>query len=138
MAKQLVGIGTTINDGTGDSLRVGADKINDNFNEIYNVVGNGTTTFVGIVSQITAGTNVSVSTAFGSVEVGVSTTPSFTSIVVGSAVTGNSSGVNVTGVVTATGGFVSVGNTTPIQITLSGSVLTFTASGIGSTSFTLA
>ena len=35
MAKQTVGIGTTANDGTGDTLRVGADKINDNFNEVY-------------------------------------------------------------------------------------------------------
>ena len=40
MAKQTVGIGSAANDGTGDSLRVGADKINDNFNEIYNALGN--------------------------------------------------------------------------------------------------
>ena len=35
MAKQAVGIGSSANDGTGDTLRVGADKINDNFDEIY-------------------------------------------------------------------------------------------------------
>ena len=35
MAKQTVGIGSSANDGSGDTLRVGADKINDNFNEIY-------------------------------------------------------------------------------------------------------
>ena len=45
--------------------------------------------------------------------------------------------VNVTGIVTATGGFISVGNTTPIQISLDGNQLTFTAVGIGSTTFTL-
>ena len=33
MAKQTVGIGSSANDGTGDTLRAGADKINDNFNE---------------------------------------------------------------------------------------------------------
>ena len=42
MAKQAVGIGSSANDGTGDTLRVGADKINDNFDEIYNALGNGT------------------------------------------------------------------------------------------------
>ena len=38
MAKQVIAIGTTANDGTGDSLRAGADKINDNFNEVYTVI----------------------------------------------------------------------------------------------------
>ena len=41
MAKQTVGIGSSANDGTGDTLRAGADKINDNFNEIYNYLGDG-------------------------------------------------------------------------------------------------
>ena len=45
--------------------------------------------------------------------------------------------LNVAGIVTATGGFVSIANTTPIKITLSGTTLTFTATGIGSTSLTL-
>ena len=36
MAKQTINIGTVANDGTGDSIRVGGDKINDNFNEVYN------------------------------------------------------------------------------------------------------
>ena len=43
MAKQTVGIGSSANDGTGDTLRAGADKINDNFNEVYAALGNGTT-----------------------------------------------------------------------------------------------
>ena len=43
MAKQTVGIGSSANDGTGDPLRAGADKINDNFNEVYAAIGNGTT-----------------------------------------------------------------------------------------------
>lgn len=45
--------------------------------------------------------------------------------------------LNVSGVVTSTGGFISVGNTTPIQISLVGNQLTFTAVGIGSTTLTL-
>lgn len=40
MAKQLIGIGAAPNDNTGDTLRVGADKINDNFNELYDKLGN--------------------------------------------------------------------------------------------------
>jgi len=35
MAKQTISLGTTANDGTGSSLRVGGDMINDNFTEVY-------------------------------------------------------------------------------------------------------
>ena len=51
--------------------------------------------------------------------------------------TSSNSNLNVSGIVTATGGFISVGNTTPIQIKLVGNKLTFTAAGIGSTTLTL-
>ena len=43
MAKQSIGLGSTANDGTGDSLRVGGDKINDNFDEIFTTFGDGST-----------------------------------------------------------------------------------------------
>ena len=43
MAKQLIGRGSTANDGTGDNLRDGANKINLNFNEIYTAIGDGST-----------------------------------------------------------------------------------------------
>ena len=48
MAKQTVNIGTTVNDGTGDPIRTGGDKINDNFNEIYTLLGTGTALTSGI------------------------------------------------------------------------------------------
>lgn len=35
MAQQILNIGATANDGTGDTLRVAMDKVNDNFDEIY-------------------------------------------------------------------------------------------------------
>ena len=41
MAKQTINLGTVANDGTGDSVRTGGDKINDNFNEIYTALGDG-------------------------------------------------------------------------------------------------
>jgi hypothetical protein len=38
MAQQLVNTGTSANDGTGDSLRIAAEKINQNFSEVYSLV----------------------------------------------------------------------------------------------------
>jgi hypothetical protein len=35
MAQQTLNLGTAPNDGTGDSIRDGGDKINDNFSELY-------------------------------------------------------------------------------------------------------
>lgn len=45
MAKQTIDIGTTANDGTGDSLRTGAIKINENFDELYAASGTAEITF---------------------------------------------------------------------------------------------
>ena len=41
MARQGIGTGTLPNDGTGDTLRAGAAKVNDNFSEIYTYFGDG-------------------------------------------------------------------------------------------------
>ena len=35
MARQIIGVGVTGNDGTGDDLRTGANKINQNFQDLY-------------------------------------------------------------------------------------------------------
>ena len=43
MAKQTISRGSSANDGTGDNLRDGANKINLNFNEIYTAIGDGST-----------------------------------------------------------------------------------------------
>jgi hypothetical protein len=42
MAKQTLNLGAVQNDGTGTNLRAGGTIINDNFNEIYTALGNGT------------------------------------------------------------------------------------------------
>jgi len=39
MARQILDLGTNANDGTGDTLRSGGTKINDNFSEIYQILG---------------------------------------------------------------------------------------------------
>lgn len=41
MSKQSVNIGTTANDGTGSPLRSAFDFINDNTDELYNLLGDG-------------------------------------------------------------------------------------------------
>lgn len=112
MTKQLVNLGSVPNDGTGDPLRTSFDKTNDNFNEIYTIFGNGTTLGVGIATYA----NVA---GVATVAQGIIGAPN----------------LNV-GIVTASG-FVSAASTTPVTITHTGGVLTFTVSGIGSTSLTL-
>jgi hypothetical protein len=39
MTKQVINTGSTANDGTGDSLRQTGQKINDNFSEVYTLLG---------------------------------------------------------------------------------------------------
>lgn len=56
MAKQVINIGSSPNDNNGDALRIGGDKINDNFNEVYNYTNgfidyNDTTGAVSITSN---------------------------------------------------------------------------------------
>lgn len=62
MAKQVINIGTTANDGTGDPLRTAFDKVNDNFTELYS-------DDAGDVGSIVAGTGISVDQATGDVTV---------------------------------------------------------------------
>ena len=50
MAKQALGLGTVANDNTGDTLRAGGDKINDNFDEIYSALGNGSSLTVNVTN----------------------------------------------------------------------------------------
>lgn len=41
MAKQLINIGNAPNDGAGDGLRTAGGKLNENFNEVYSILGDG-------------------------------------------------------------------------------------------------
>ena len=54
MAKQLINVGSQANDGTGDSIRSGAQKINSSINEIYNDLGDGANLQINI-SSVTSG-----------------------------------------------------------------------------------
>ena len=95
MANQIIGIGSTANDGTGDSLRVSFDKTNDNFSELYTLLGDGTT-LGSIVSSLSSGNNISVNSTIGDITVSVSD-----NISVGGSITAvdyYGSGSNLTGV----------------------------------------
>jgi len=48
MARQTLDIGTNANDGTGDTLRSGGEKINDNFAELYTTLGGNSIATNGI------------------------------------------------------------------------------------------
>ena len=67
MAKQSISIGSSANDGTGTSLRDGGDLINDNFNEIYTKLGDGSTLTSAI--SATATTLTLSNTSFSSFQI---------------------------------------------------------------------
>jgi hypothetical protein len=51
MAKQELNLGTVANDHSGDSIRVAGTKINGNFTELYNALGNGSVLTVSTVAK---------------------------------------------------------------------------------------
>ena len=53
MAYQEIDLGVTAGDGTGDTIRAGGDKLNDNFVEVYTLLGTGTVLTSGISADAT-------------------------------------------------------------------------------------
>jgi len=53
MSYQAIGLGAEPDDGTGDSLRIGADKVNDNFVELYTLFGDASDLSSGISATAT-------------------------------------------------------------------------------------
>lgn len=121
MAKQTINIGSSANDGTGDTIRDGGDKINDNFTEIYGVNGilksNGSNTLSAAVS----GTDYAPATSGTSILYG-NGSGGFSSVTIGSGLSFS------TGTLSATGGgsgtVTSVGVTVPSFLSASGSPIT--------------
>ena len=62
MAKQTINIGTTANDGTGDTIRDAFDKVNDNFDELY-------TDDAGDVNSVTAGNGLTGTATTGAITI---------------------------------------------------------------------
>ena len=69
MARQGINTGTSANSGTGDTLLSGGVKINENFSEVYTLLGDGTTLAPGIVTSILAGDNITVGSSTGQVTI---------------------------------------------------------------------
>ena len=116
MALQTLNIGTAANDGTGDNLRVGGDKINDNFSEIYTAFGNGaslSSLAVTAMNGATANELVTVGTTTTELDAEANLTFDGTTL----AVTGNITVPN-------DGDIGSVGATDAIQISSAG-IVTF-------------
>ena len=126
MSLQGITTGTTPNDGTGDSLLVGAVKVNDNFQEIYDALGNGTNLLTGN-PNLTVG--VVTSTSFVGPLTGEVDAPNFDT---------NSDGVVVAGVCTATLGFSSDSAlASPVILNVVGTDLIIEVAGVGIHTLTL-
>ena len=133
-----------VNAGVGNSTSVNTSGIiTATGGFVGNLTGNIVGDIVGEVNAPSFDTNVS-----GVVVTGIATASSFVGALTGNVtgnVEGNASGLvdgsynlNTSGIVTATGGFIGSASTTPVVITHSAGVLTFTVAGIGSTSLALA
>jgi hypothetical protein len=100
MAKQTINIGSVPNDGTGSTLRDGGDLINDNFNEIYSAIGDGTTLTAGtflttINSETVTNKNLSsLTNTFPTITIGDDTSTNFNVSLGGSFEIVGGSGIN--------------------------------------------
>ena len=143
MARQGIGTGSSPNDGTGDTLRAGAAKVNDNFSEIYNYFGDGTNLSFsgGVWDTVSAGINTISSVGIGT------TNPRFTLEVGAVGASGTSLYVNgdarVTGILTVGSSSISLnGSTNEITvgtgITISGNtgIISATKVNIGGETLT--
>jgi len=131
MPKQLINIGSNPNDGTGDTLRQGADKVNDNFNEIYSVIGVGNTLnapqSIGYADVAGVATAAQGITGSPNITVGLCSATTLTGDLTGN-VTGNLTGyASTSGVSTVSQGLtgspdISVGNIVGTSATFTGIV----------------
>src|SRR5210317_216845 len=99
MAKQSINIGSVPNDGTGSTLRDAGDLINDNFNEIYSAIGDGTTLTSGTFLTTTNSESVTnktfdTSNIFPTITIGDDTSTNFTLSLGGSFEIVGGSGIN--------------------------------------------
>jgi hypothetical protein len=100
MPKLAIGIGSTANDGTGDTLRVAGGKINDNFSEIYTAIGNGSSiTLTSTPAELNILDGVTASTAELNILDGVTSTAAELNILDG--VTSTAAELNILDGVTA-------------------------------------
>ena len=120
MAYQPLGLGSAANDGSGDDLRTGGDKINDNFVEIYTKLGDGSTLSSDTVALLTATQTMTNKTL---------TTPTLTSPVInGTVASATITALTTEGIQNATG---------ELEITAANQVVEIQGGGSNSGAITL-
>ena len=96
MSKRVINIGNAPNDGTGDPLRTGLSKVNENFTELYNTLGDGN----NVISYAsTAGISTLAENLTGTPSIEVS---GFTNTGVSTVQSIQATDLTVAGIVTAT------------------------------------
>ena len=129
MALQSLNIGTAANDGTGDNLRAGGDKINDNFSEIYTAFGDGSTLSSLAITALNGATaNELVTVAATTTELDAESGLTFD---------GSTLAVNGNVTIANAGNIGSVGDTDAIAIAAGGAV-TFSQRDVHSSGITVA
>ena len=136
MAYQSIGIGTTADDGTGDTLRAGADKVNDNFVELYTLLGDASSLSSGLsatasvvtltaptISGIVGGTqNSATITTLATTTVNATTVNAGTAILAAGSLTDSSGAISFGNENLTTTGTLNTGAITCGGITASGSI----------------
>ena len=133
MARQGIGTGSSANDGSGDNLRAAGGKINDNFTELYEYFGDGSTLSNGRWDVVSSGINTLSSVGIGT------TNPRFTLEVGAVGASGTSLYVNgdarVTGILTVGSSSVTLNGSTNEIIVGTGITINGNTGIISATSF---
>lgn len=139
MAYQSLGVGTNANDGSGDTLRAGGAKINDNFVELYTKFGDASSLCSGIsatatvvsltapnISGVVAGTQTSATiTTLATTTVNGTTGNFGTAAVAAGSITDSSGAISFGNENLTTTGTLTSGNLTCGTITSTGSSIVF-------------
>ena len=139
MAFQSLGVGTNANDGSGDTLKAGGAKINDNFSEIYTKFGDASSLSSGIsatatvvtltaptINGVVGGTQTSATiTTLATTTVNGTTLNAWTCAVAAGSITDSSGSISFGDENLSTTGTFSSGNLTCGSITSTGSSIIF-------------
>ena len=139
MAYQSLGVGTNANDGSGDTLRAGGAKINDNFVELYTKFGDASSLCSGIsatatvvsltapnISGVVAGTQTSATiTTLATTTVNGTTGNFGTAAVAAGSITDSSGAISFGNENLTTTGTFAAGNVTVGTITSTGASIVF-------------
>jgi len=111
MANQVLGLGGNANDGTGDTLRAAADKINDNFLEIYTLIGDTSSLSSGIsaTASVVTLTAPTITGVVGGTQTSATITTLATTTVNGTTLNGGTLAL-AAGSITDSSGAISFGN----------------------------